>query len=80
MSWQIFKNEVLSVMASGPPDSATVAKVIANSYNKVVTSPSSGDLLFKNPVERGNVEALEKWLEVVFQQQSVLHVQEKEWF
>jgi hypothetical protein len=75
MSWQIFKNEVLSAMASGPPDSATVAKVIANSYNKVVTSPSSGDLLFKNPVERGNVEALEKWLEVVFQQQSVSPVQ-----
>ena len=75
MSWQIFKNEVLSAMASGPPDSATVAKVIANSYNKVVTSPSSGDLLFKNPVEKGNVEALEKWLEVVFQQQSVSTVQ-----
>jgi len=75
MSWQIFKNEVLAVMASGPPDSATVAKVIANSYNKVVTSPSSGDLLFKNPVERGNVEALEKWLEVVFSQQSVSPVQ-----
>jgi hypothetical protein len=75
MSWQVFKNDVLNVMSSNPPDIETVAEGITNAYNKAMTSPSSGDLFFRNPVERGNTEGMKIWLVSVLTQQSVSVVQ-----
>ena len=75
MSWQIFKNEVLSLMSSGPPDIDTVAEGITNSYNKAVTSLSSGDRNFRNSVDKGNTEAMKAWLVTVLTQQSTSVVQ-----
>ena len=75
MSWQIFKNEVLSLMSSGPPDIDTVAEGITNSYNKAVTSLSSGDRSFRNSVDKGNTQAMKAWLVTVLTQQSTSVVQ-----
>lgn len=75
MSWQIFKNEVLSLMSSGPPDIDTVAEGITNSYNKAVTSLSAGDRSFRNSVDKGNTEAMKAWLVTVLTQQSTSVVQ-----
>lgn len=75
MSWQVFKNEVLNAMSSNPPDVETVAEAITTAYNKAMTSPSSGDLFFRNPVQKGNTEGMKSWLILVLNQQSLSLVQ-----
>jgi hypothetical protein len=75
MSWQIFKNDVLNAMSSNPPDVETVAEAIANAYNKAMTSPTSGDLIFRNTVSKGDTDGMKSWLILVLNQQSVSLVQ-----
>jgi hypothetical protein len=75
MSWQVFKNDVLNAMSSNPPDVETVAEAITNAYNKAMTSPTSGDLFFRNTVAKGDTDGMKSWLILVLNQQSVSLVQ-----
>lgn len=68
--WDIFKARVKRVMESPPFSSDDLAKEIAQAYDSVVKIPPAGDLMNKNPVQTGNVEALELKIRLVLTQQS----------
>ena len=73
--WDTFKLQVKSVMESGPSSLDDVAKIIATAYDNTMKAPPAGDIMFKNPVEQGNVALLENMIKLTFIQQQSSPVQ-----
>ena len=70
MAWNIFRRRVLQVMRSSPSGPDQIARAIAGAYDSVMRAPSSGDLINKHTLVRGNTRMLELWVNSVFFQQS----------
>ena len=73
--WDLFKIQVKSVMENSPQSLDLVAKIIATAYDNAVKSLPAGDILYKNPIEQGNVVLLENIIKMVLTQQQSSPVQ-----
>jgi len=67
--WDIFKARVKRVMESPPFSPDDLAREISQAYDTLLKTPPSGDLMNKNPVQVGNVQALELKIKSVLLQQ-----------
>lgn len=70
MSWNTFRRNVLATMRTNPSGPDQIARAIASSYDMVMRSPGSGDLINKHYLVKGNTRILEIWINSVFLQQS----------
>jgi hypothetical protein len=57
-------------MKSKPSSSDQLASAIVREYDFVVRSFKSGDMVAGNTVIKGNTRAMERWIRVIFKQQS----------
>lgn len=73
--WDIFKARVKRVMESPPFSPDDLAREIAQAYDTLLKTPPSGDLMNKNPVQAGNVQALELKIKSVLLQQEASNEQ-----
>lgn len=70
MSWTKFKFSIIKKMQKGVASYEDLAKILANEYDRAVKHISSGDKVSRNRLQRGNKEALEKYIVSVFKAQS----------
>lgn len=70
MAWDSFRRRVLRVMNNSPSGPDQIARAIAGAYDFAMRAPSSGDLINRHVVIRGNTRILELWINSIFLQQS----------